>query len=309
MPELTEVASGLAFPEGPIAMADGSVLLVEMFGPCLTRVHPDGSTERVAEIPGGPNGAAVGPGGLIYVCNNGGRYTEAKLGDLTFPGPMDPTRYTGGRIQTVDPSTGTVTDLYTECAGRPLLAPNDLVFDAHGGFYFTDHGTVDDEARIHRIAGIYYARADGSAIEEVVYPSDDPNGIGLSPDGSKLYWAETWRGRILQRDVVAPGTLAEPAPADPSVCLYGFPGLQLLDSLAVDAAGNVCVATIVNGGVSVVSPEGELVDFLPTGDLITTNVCFGGDDLTTAYITLSSTGRLVKTTWPRPGLPLAHADR
>ncbi|HEU4841948.1 MAG TPA: SMP-30/gluconolactonase/LRE family protein, partial [Ilumatobacteraceae bacterium] len=71
--------------------------------------------------------------------------------------------------------------------------------------------------------------------------------------------------------------------------------------------GNVCVATIVNGGVSVVSPAGELVDFVPTGDLITTNVCFGGDDLTTAYITLSSTGRLVKTTWPRPGLQLAHA--
>ena len=70
----------------------------------------------------------------------------------------------------------------------------------------------------------------------------------------------------------------------------------------------MCVATIVNGGVSVVSPKGELVDFVETGDIITTNVCFGGDDLTTAYITLSTTGRLVKTTWPRPGLPLEHLN-
>ena len=208
MSDLVEVASGLAFPEGPIAMADGSVVLVEMFGP---RLHPRASrtarTETIAEIAGGPNGAAVGPGGLIYVCNNGGRFTEMDMDGLVFPGPCTKANYIGGRIQTVDPSTGDVTDLYTECNGNPLWAPNDLVFDAHGGFYFTDHGLVDDEARIHHLSGIYYAKADGSAISEVVFPTDDPNGIGLSPDGSTLYWAETWRGRILQRSVIAPGEL------------------------------------------------------------------------------------------------------
>jgi gluconolactonase len=308
MSELIEVASGLAFPEGPIAMPDGSVVLVEMFGPRLTRVLPDGSTETIAEIPGGPNGAALGPDGLFYICNNGGRFTSTDMDGLVFPGGMTKENYIGGRIQTVDPATGVVTDLYTECDGRPLLAPNDLVFDAHGGFYFTDHGVVDDAARVHQIAGIYYAQADGSGIKEVVFPSDDPNGIGLSPDGTTLYWAETWRGRILQRDIVAPGEVSEPGLVDPSQCLYGFGGLQLLDSLAIDSAGNVCVATIVNGGVSVISPAGELVDFVATGDLITTNICFGGDDLTTAYITLSTTGRLVKTTWPRPGLALQHLN-
>ena len=308
MSELIEVASGLAFPEGPIAMPDGSVVLVEMFGPRLTRVSPDGSKETIAEVPGGPNGAALGPNGLVYLCNNGGRFTETDMGGLTFPGGMTAANYIGGRIQTVDPATGTVTDLYTECDGRPLLAPNDLVFDAHGGFYFSDHGVVDDEQRVHKIAGIYYAQADGSGIKEVVYPSDDPNGIGLSPDGTKLYWAETWRGRILQRDITAPGEVTEPGLVDTAQCLYGFPGLQLLDSLAVDSAGNVCVATIVNGGVSVISPDGELVEFVATGDLITTNICFGGDDLTTAYITLSTTGRLVKMTWPRPGLALEYLN-
>ena len=71
-PALTEITSGLRFPEGPVAMDDGSVVLVEIFGPRITRVQPDGSKETVAEIVGGPNGLAVGPDGAFYLCNNGG---------------------------------------------------------------------------------------------------------------------------------------------------------------------------------------------------------------------------------------------
>ena len=113
----------------------------------------------------------------------------------------------------------------------------------------------------------------------------------------------------MQRDVLAPGEVSEAMLGDPSVCLYGFPGMQLLDSLAIDSDGNVCVATMGSGGVSVVSPTGELLDFVETGDLLTTNICFGGDDLRTAYITASSTGRLLKTEWPRPGAKLQYLNR
>jgi len=88
--------------------------------------------------------------------------------------------------------------------------------------------------------------------------------------------------------------------------LHGAPGMQLFDSLAVDGAGNVCVATIVNGGVTVISPDGAAVEHVPTGDLLTTNICFGGDDLRTAYVTVSGTGRLLATRWPYDGLRLAH---
>jgi gluconolactonase len=304
--DLTEVTSGLKFPEGPIAMPDGTVILVEIFGPRLTRVHPDGTKETIAEIPGGPNGAAIGPDGAVYVCNNGGRFTELDVMGITVPGPVDMDRYLGGRIQRVDLATGEVTDLYTEVAGNPLWAPNDLVFDAHGGFYFTDHGL--SHGRQAHLTGICYGKADGSDVREIVFPAHEPNGIGLSPQGDKLYWAETHTGRVMQRDITAPGELAHVSIADVSVCLYGFPGLQLLDSLAVDADGNVCVATLVNGGISVVSPKGELLDFVPTGDPLTTNVCFGGPDLTTAYVTLSGTGRLVKTDWPRPGATLHYLN-
>jgi gluconolactonase len=88
--------------------------------------------------------------------------------------------------------------------------------------------------------------------------------------------------------------------------LAGLPGYQLFDSLAVDGAGNVCVATLVNGGITVIAPNGDVVEHVPTGDPLTTNICFGGPDLRTAFITLSGTGRLVATEWPRPGLRLAY---
>lgn len=309
MPELIEVAAGLSFPEGPIAMPDGSVIVVEMFGPRLTRVHPDGSTETIAEIPGGPNGAAIGPDGRLFLCNNGGRFTPIDLGGIVIPGPVTIGTYTGGRIQTVDLDTGSVTDLYAGCDGHPLVAPNDIVFDEHGGFYFTDHGMSDESQRIAHMTGILYATHDGSSIREVVFPAHEPNGVGISPDGRKLYWAETWTGRVMQRDIVAPGQVDEVMLGDPSACLYGFSGMQLLDSLAIDADGNICVGTLGTGGVSVVSPAGELIDFVATGDLLTTNICFGGDDLRTAYITASSTGRLLRTEWPRPGAKLHFLNR
>ncbi len=304
MPELTEIASGLRFPEGPIAMADGSVVLVEIFGPRITRVAPDGTTTTVAEVPGGPNGAAIGPDGALYLCNNGGCFTPVELDGLLVPGPFDPDRYIGGRIQRLDLATGALVDLYTECGGIPLRAPNDLVFDAHGGFWFTDHGIRHGRSKDR--TGIYYARSDGSFIREVVFPVDGPNGIGLSPDGSTVYWAETHNGRVLRRTVTAPGEVAGIGHFDPAVCLAGLPGMQLLDSLAVDGDGNVCVATLINGGITVIAPSGEVLEHIPTGDPLTTNICFGGPDLRTAYITASGTGRLLSMRWPRPGLALAH---
>jgi gluconolactonase len=112
----------------------------------------------------------------------------------------------------------------------------------------------------------------------------------------------------MQRDILSPGQVNQPSIVDTSVCLYGFPGFQLLDSLAVDGDSNVCVATLVNGGISVISPDGELIDFVATGDILTTNICFGGPDLRTAYITISATGKLLSMEWPRPGAALQYLN-
>lgn len=298
---LETVTTGLRFPEGPVAMPDGSVILTEMFGHQLTRVAPDGSKTKVADVVGLPNGLAVGPDGFLYMCNNGGAFTPLQMGDLLFPGEFDPSKYIGGRIQKVNIDTGEVTDLYTHCGDIALRAPNDIVFDAHGGFWFTDHGIRD-----HRTAdrtGIYYAKADGSFIEEVVFPVDSPNGIGLSPSGDRVYWAETHTGRVYQRAITSPGKVGPITPDVPTM-LCGLPGYQLFDSLAVDGEGNICVATLINGGITVISPRGEVINFVATDDRITTNICFGGEDFRTAYITVSSTGQLLKMKWPYKGLRL-----
>jgi gluconolactonase len=287
-------------------MSDGTVVVAEVLGERVTRIHPDGSSDVVCEVKGGPNGLAVGPDGALYVCNNGGCFTPLEVGDLLVPGPFDLDRYSGGLIQRID-HDGNVTNLYTNCAGRPLRAPNDLVMDGHGGFYFTDYGINDLGARTADLSAVYYARCDGSEIHEVAYPVSSPNGIGLSPDGSTLYYAETYTGRVFRRTIAEAGVLEHLSNKyDPKALLCGLPGMQLFDSLAVDADGWVTVGTLMSGAITSISPDGSTVEQLTTGDPLTTNLCFGGPDMRTAYVTLSASGRLVKLDWPRRGLRLAH---
>jgi gluconolactonase len=303
MAEIREIASGLRFPEGPVALPDGNVLVVEIGRGTLSRVTPSGAVDVVVDLGGGPNGAAIGPDGAAYVCNNGGFEWHEIMG-LLIPGNQ-PADYSGGRIERVDLKTGKASVLYRECDGHALRGPNDLVFDATGHFWFTDHGKGRPRDRDR--GGVYYAAPDGSMIREVIYPLDSPNGVGLSPDGTRLYVAETYTGRVWYWDVPRPGEVTQAGPLPPGGnLLAGLAGFQLLDSLAVEANGNVVVATLVNGGLTVISPDGSSIEHVPMPDMLTTNVCFGGKDRRTAFVTLSGTGKLVSVTWPRPGLALAY---
>ncbi len=299
------VTTGLRFPEGPVPLADGSVLVVEIARGTLSRVAPDGTVDVVADCGGGPNGAALGPDGTVWITNNGGCFTWIEFGDLLLPGPTAPEWSGGGCIQRVDPSTGGVDTVYTHSDGRPLRAPNDLVFDGHGGFWFTDHGVR--QGRSSDRTGVHYALADGSRCREVLFPLDAPNGIGLSPAGDRLYVAETHTGRLWAWDVPEPGVAVGGGLLEPhGELLVGLPGAQLLDSLAVDADGLVCVGTLQHGGITVVDPDGARVEHVPLDDPLVTNLAFGGDGARTVYVTCSATGRLVAGEWPRPGLRLAH---
>ena len=198
------VTEGLEFPEGPIAMADGSVILTEIKGKRLTRVTPDGKRTTVADTGGGPNGAAIGPDGSIYVTNNGGAFVWLDNNGLTIPGPTPP-EHTGGSIQKVDIKTGAVTTLYTECEGRRLIGPNDLVFDKQGGFWFTDHGcgtpgaassarsiTPRPTARISSAPAIISFRPTGSACRRTrawsMWPTLSWAACGVSTSPRRANW-------------------------------------------------------------------------------------------------------------------------
>ncbi|MET0543802.1 MAG: SMP-30/gluconolactonase/LRE family protein [Variovorax sp.] len=258
-PNTRLIASGLEFPEGPVWLPDGSILLVEIRGQRLTRLQPDGTRDTVAHIPGGPNGAAIGPDGKCWVCNNGGFRWADFRGVLLPQGAAQ--GWQGGSIQRVDLQTGAVETIADRC------------------------GTV----------------------VEVVPGMMPTNGIGLSPDQKVLYVAETPTARLWAFDLAAPGVIAPCPPsfrAEIGRPIAGLGGYQMFDSLAVEAGGNICVATLVSGGIAVIAPDGTLLEQIPTGDQVTTNIAFGGPDLRTAFITLSGRGELVAMDWPRPGLEL-----
>tara|TARA_B110000008_G_scaffold172328_1_gene172001 strand:- start:436 stop:1338 length:903 start_codon:yes stop_codon:yes gene_type:complete len=298
MNEYDIVATGLQFPEGPVVMPDGSIVLVEVKRGTISRVDPtNGIIDVVARPGGGPNGAAVGPDGALYVCNNGG-FAWSESRGLTVPG-LVAEDYSSGRIERINMNSGEVEVLYAEVDGEPLKGPNDIMFDSSGGFWFTDHGKT--RARTRDRGGLYYGRCDGSLVREVAFPLDGPNGVGLSPEEDRVYVAETHQGSIFYWDLSGPGELA----GSPHGRFLARPaGRKLFDSLAIDAHGNVSVATIQTGGISTFTPQGEELEFFSVDDPICTNICFGGDDMKTAYITLSGTGKLVRTEWPRPGLKL-----
>ena len=299
--ELTLVAEGLKFPEGPVAMSDGSVVLTDMEGKRVLRVTPDGEIKVVAETGGGPNGLAVGPNNALYLTNNGGSYQFFVRDGINWVGPA-PEHHRGGSIQRIELSTGAIRTLYTHCGERPLLGPNDLVFDRQGGMWFTDWGTT--HASHKTFGGLFYAAHDGSKITCARERLLSPNGVGLSPDEKTLYVADTYTGRLWAFDVVAPGELtAQISPMIPGRVVATLPGLQYLDSLAVEASGNVCVATILNGGIATFAPDGTIEHFAVPDPLVT-NICFGGEDMRDAWITASGTGRLYKTRWRQPGLKL-----
>lgn len=300
MHQITEITTGLQFPEGPIAMPDGSIIVVEIQRGTVSRVSPEGSIEVIATPGGGPNGAAIGPDGACYICNNGGFEWHERNG-LVFPGDQ-PNDYSGGRIERVDLSSGEVSVLYTECNGNPLRGPNDIVFDRQGGFWFTDHGK--NRPRDKDRTGVYYATIDGQHIREVIFPLEAPNGIGLSPAEDQLYVAETPTGRLWSFDISEPGVID-----GARRMLAQIPDYHMFDSLAVDAEGNICVATLITGGITVHSPDGERAQLIEMPDILTTNICFGGEDLKTAYITLSSTGGLVSIPWHCAGLPLNFLNK
>jgi gluconolactonase len=298
MADFDVLATGLQFPEGPIAMPDGSVILVEVQRRTLTRVW-NGRSEVISEVGGGPNGAALGPDGAIYLTNNGGFEYRQIAGMLVPIGASHD--YDTGRIERIDLATGKVERLYDKIGDHKLSGPNDLVFDREGGFWFTDLGKGYPRSRDR--GGLYYAKPDGSLLKEAAYGYVGLNGVGLSPDEATVYAAETETGKLWAFEITGAGEVAPSMFGPPGNVLAVQPYHCYFDSLAVQDNGDVCVATILNGGVTTITPSG-VSTHIALPDPLVTNICFGGADMRDAYITLSGTGQLIKMRWAHPGLKL-----
>lgn len=330
--EMRFVADGLDFPGGPLALPSGDVIVAEIGAGRLVRIGRDGLRSVLAEVGGAPTGVALGPDGALYVCNNGApKIVRDRLPDgrtaYRPPQPGELPAGIGGQIQRVS-MDGAVTTLHGECDGRALMAPTGLVFDRAGNFYFSDSGRFEGPVRnpgvsteskhlsALRVAGamarnaagsVYYASPDGRTIKEVLHPLASPSGVALSPDETTLYVAEAGTGRLWAFQITAPGQLGKRR------CLGVAPGARPLnfswcEGLAVDGEANVLTATFVNGGVTTFSSQGQPIEHVSTGDPLTTNMCFGGPDRRTLFVTLGGSGRVIAyDAWPAPGHQLNFA--
>jgi len=304
------IAQDLWFPEGPVWLSDGSCLVVEIRRQTLTRIEAEGRKSIVANLGGGPNGAAIGPDGFCYVCNNGG-FDFRQRADGAWVNHGQPQDYTTGRIERVNIETGAFEVLYDHIDGKRIRGPNDLVFDASGGFYFTDPGKT--RANEFDRGTVYYAKADGSGGWPVIFPISRPNGIGLSPDGKTLYVAETETARLWAWELSGPGLLKESPVASTQSphggrLIHMSPVYARFDSLGLQADGTVCVANLDRGGISICPVDGRTASFISiAGDTHTTNICWGGADMRKAYITQAYAGCLVEVQWPQAGLVLNYS--
>lgn len=289
---MERIATGLAYPEGPVCAADGSLHVVELGGGTIRRIAW-GATTILADVGGSPNGATLDRRGRLVVCNNGGKHPPApSTGDR--PGRDDGV----AAIQIVDPADGAITTALTAIDGVPLEAPNDICPDRHGGFWFTDPSWVFLDDGMAGPGTVCHLDAGGRAAR-VHTGLRFPNGLALDERGTRLYVAESSTGNVWAYPVEEPGRLGAPVPF--AACGPG----ALPDGLALDREGRLLVAGHGTGNVHVFAPDGTALAPVAMGaDLGLSNVCFGGAAADTLIVTAAATGEVYAQPWTAPGLPL-----
>ena len=245
------VASNLGFPEGPVVMPDGRIVLCDgNTGELL--VYEGGKIGTFATMGGSPWGAVLGSDGAVYVTQGG-----------NVPGSGDTSAISG--IQRVN-RDGSVELLCSEVASNTLIGPNDLAFGPDGRLYFTDSGSEYDDRFDVRVPGrLYGIDGQGGGAMLIERPEVYPNGIAFDAQG-RLYWTESMGHRVCRLDGAQATTFCQLSDG------------HVPDGMAFAADGRLFVCTTISGGVTVVSLDGHMLEEITLGEHAT-NCIFDGSTL------------------------------
>lgn len=246
------LASGLGHPEGPDVLPDGRIVMVETYTGKILAWSRDRGIHDYAVCDGGPNACMLGSDGAVYITQNGGTVGAWKADVMSVPS-----------IQKAWPD-GRVDIVAEEVDGVRLQAPNDLTFGPDGRLYFTDPGDYLPDNRCPGRLFVLNPDGSGELLEEI--PDAYPNGIVAEPDGS-IVWVESYERGVYRR---RPGASSE--------LIHVLPEGHVPDGLKIAADGNLWITAFMGGGVDIVSPDGEAVDFLETGG-VPLNCTFLGTSL------------------------------
>ena len=287
---MTTFATDLKFPEGPVALPDGSFLVVEGGRGCVTQISPDGQSKRTIAVTGEPNGLAVDSTGVIWVAD----IRPPALIRLSMDGKFE--------------------RVFTACHGEDFLFPNDLCFGPDGALYLTDSGfQVDDLVsdgvirpewmKVKMDGRLYKVNVGTMTIEKLDSGFQCINGVAFSPQ-QDLYVNETVTGFVYRYGwkegrIVGPRQIFGNVnlPSDPSI----FKGP---DGMAFDVSGKLYVAVYAQGDVTVLGKDGKVIRRLPTPGDQPTNVCFGVPGQKRIYVTECERSCLACFDVDDEGLPL-----
>jgi gluconolactonase len=258
--EAVLLASELGFPEGPVVMPDGAVVFCDGNTGELRR-WKDGNLDLYARTGGSPWGAVLGSDGVVYVTQGG-----------NVPGSGDTSAICG--IQTAR-ADGTVELISSQIGGYALAGPNDLAFGPDGKLYFTDSGTEEDPRAHTPSPGRLFVLDPPGGERLLERPELYPNGIAFDAEGS-LYWTESRGHRICRLQDGQPIVFSQ------------LSDNHVPDGMAFADDGRLFVCTTTSGGVTIVSPDGKILEEIDLGEHAT-NCIFDGSTL---YVTATQVADL-----------------
>lgn len=284
-PSAVEVATALAFTEGPTVDRDGTVYFTELVQQKIMKLSPEGVLSTFRERSNNANGLVIDPERRLIAAEGA---ENARTGSVVKNKPQ---------VTRTDLATGRMEVLADNYQGAPFVGPNDVTYDGKGRIYFTDLTGV----------AVYRIDAPGKVARILAAPDiQRPNGLQISSDEKTFYLIEANQAAGGARSIRAYDLLPDGTVRNMRVHYNFYPG-RSGDGMSIDTQGNLWVAAGLNNrrgtsetldtkcGVHVISPQGKLLNFIPIPEDTITNTAFGGLDMKTLYVTAGKTLYKIRT--------------